>query len=74
MNSRPKVKPRIGDLCSILRSLESEDKAKAKILNYFFAGVFTAEDTGTIPELPMHIAGPRLADITISSLVVKQKL
>lgn len=73
-NSRLKVKPRIGDLRSSSGSLESEDKAKAKILNDFFAGVFTTEDTGNIPELPLHHAGPHLTDVSISRLAVEQKL
>ena len=73
-NSRLKVKPRIGDLCDSSGTLVSDDRTKASILNDFFAGVFTTENTSCIPELATHHTGELLEDITISRQTIEQKL
>ena len=69
-----KVKPRIGDLCNSSGTLESNDRANAAILNDFFVGVFTTENTSCIPQLAMHHTGNLLEDITISRSIIEQKL
>ena len=73
-NSGLKVKPRIGDLRNSVGTLESDDKAKAVILNDFFAGVFTAENTSCIPEPATRHAVVPLDDIIISRCSIEQKL
>lgn len=73
-NSRLKVKPRIGDLRTSSGVLESDDTAKAVLLNDFFAGVFTSENTSDIPAFETRHAGPQMADITISRQIVEHKL
>ena len=69
-----KVKPRIGDLRTSSGVLESDDTAKAVLLNDFFAGVFTSENTSDIPAFETRHAGPQMADITISRQIVEHKL
>ena len=73
-NSRLKVRPRIGDLRNSSGALVSDDETKAVILNDFFAGVFTVENTSCIPELTKHHTGDLLEDITISRHAIAQKL
>ena len=73
-NSRLKVKPRIGDLRNSSGQIESDDKAKAAILNDFFAGVFTTENICVIPEFEIRHAGPLITDVGISQQVIEDKL
>ena len=73
-NSRLKVKPRIGDLRNSSGQIESDDKAKAAILNDFFAGVFTTENMCVIPEFEIRHAGPLITDVGISQQVIEDKL
>ena len=73
-NSRLKVKPRISDLRNSQGSLESQDQAKANILNDFFAGVFTSESTGAMPELENRHTGTIISDLAITRQTVEKKL
>ena len=54
VKSRTKVKTSIGPLKDENDETHSEPKQMAEILNNFFSGVFTREDTNNIPEPEAH--------------------
>jgi Reverse transcriptase (RNA-dependent DNA polymerase) len=71
---KTKTRPGVGPLKDDQGRTIQDDKEMAAVLNSFFSGVFTREDTTEIPE-PENIAGGHeLRDISITVKEVKNKI
>ena len=74
VKSRTKVKTSIGPLKDENGETHSEPKQMAEILNNFFSGVFTREDTNNIPEPEAHEFNERLEFVNFTREKVMAKI
>ena len=72
-NSRLKTKAAIGDLLDQSGTAQTQDSAKADILNEYFCSVFTSEDVN-IPEPQWQPVSSSIDDVEISVASVNEKL
>jgi hypothetical protein len=74
IKQKTKTRPGVGPLKDEQGQTIQDDREMAAVLNSFFSGVFTREDTTDIPE-PENIAGGHvLSNISITVKEVKEKI
>jgi hypothetical protein len=74
IKQRTKSRPGIGPLRDGQGKTVQSDKEMTKLLNRFFAGVFTREDTANIPDPQPTGCRQELRGVNISVRAVKQKI
>ena len=74
IKSRTKVKTSIGPLKDENGETHTNPKKMAEILNNFFSGVFTREDTNNIPEPEVHNLNERLEFVNFTKEKVMAKI